>query len=114
MMSTARAHDVFEGMLERVRLWYGFYVCGDVVMPEHVHLLISEPERGLLSLALQMLRRMSRANCDCLRAYRRKSQWTPRKRERIGIAPVIRQGQSQRPRPVSPKNGETRTGRPQS
>jgi hypothetical protein len=43
-------------MLEQVRRWYGFYVCGYVVMPEHVHLLISEPERGPLSLALQMLK----------------------------------------------------------
>jgi putative transposase len=38
--------------LERVCRWYGFYVMGYVVMPEHVHLLISEPERGALSLGL--------------------------------------------------------------
>ncbi len=46
----------FERALEQVRLWYGFYVTGYVVMPEHVHLLISEPERGSLSVALQMLK----------------------------------------------------------
>ena len=38
------------------RCWYGFYVTGYVVMPEHVHLLISEPERAKLSVALQMLK----------------------------------------------------------
>src|SRR5450755_192603 len=48
--------DVFLQILERVRQWYGFYVCGYVVMPEHVHLLISEPERAALSVALQMLK----------------------------------------------------------
>jgi putative transposase len=45
--------------LERVCRWYGFYVMGYVVMPEHVHLLISEPERGALSLALQMLKQIT-------------------------------------------------------
>src|SRR5712691_8247762 len=56
LLGTPRARDVFENVFERVRCWYGFYVCGYVVMPEHVHLLISEPERGQLSLALQMLK----------------------------------------------------------
>lgn len=40
----------FERELERVRRWYGCFVTGYVVMPEHVHLLISEPERGKLSV----------------------------------------------------------------
>jgi REP element-mobilizing transposase RayT len=31
-------------------------VYGYVVMPEHVHLLISEPERGTLTLAIQSLK----------------------------------------------------------
>lgn len=33
-----------------------FYVTGYVVMPEHVHLLVSKAERALLSVALQMLK----------------------------------------------------------
>lgn len=44
--------------LERARCWYGFYVVGYVVMPEHVHLLISEPERSNLAVALQMLKQI--------------------------------------------------------
>jgi putative transposase len=50
------ACDVFEQTLERVRQWYGFFVCGYVIMPEHVHLLISEPERSTLGRVLQMLK----------------------------------------------------------
>ena len=48
LLSSAKARDVSERELERVRQWYGFYVVGYVVMPEHVHLLVSEPERGTL------------------------------------------------------------------
>ncbi len=45
-------------MLETVRRWYGFWLIGYVVMPEHVHLLLSEPERENLGLVLQMLKQM--------------------------------------------------------
>ena len=57
-LSSPAARELFERTLERVRRWYGFYVIGYVVMPEHVHLLLSEPERGELSLALQMLKQI--------------------------------------------------------
>ena len=53
---TPAARDQFEAELERVRRWYGLYVSGYVVMPEHVHLLLSEPERGTLATALQVLK----------------------------------------------------------
>jgi|SRR5208282_4213097 len=56
LLGTAQARDTFVAALEQVRRWYGFCVVGYVVMPEHVHLLISEPERGGLALALQMLK----------------------------------------------------------
>ena len=36
----------FESALERVRQQYGLCVYGYVVMPQHVHLLVNEPERG--------------------------------------------------------------------
>jgi putative transposase len=55
-LGSPHARDTFEQTLERVRRWYGFCVAGYVVMPEHVHLLVSEPERAKLSLALQMLK----------------------------------------------------------
>ena len=52
------AKELFERTLERVRRWYGFRIYGYVVMPEHVHLLLSEPERADLSVALQMLKQI--------------------------------------------------------
>ena len=55
-LSSAYARDQVVHALERVRRWYGFYLIGYVVMPEHIHLLISEPERSTLALALQMLK----------------------------------------------------------
>jgi putative transposase len=48
--------DLFEDALERVRVRYLFVVAGYVVMPEHIHLLVSEPKRALLSKALQALK----------------------------------------------------------
>jgi hypothetical protein len=48
--------ELFEDALERVRLRYLFVVAGYVVMPEHVHLLVNEPGRGLLSRTVQALK----------------------------------------------------------
>ena len=55
-LNTPHARDVFEQTLEDTRKWYGIYVAGYMVMPEHVHLLLTEPERAKLSVALQMLK----------------------------------------------------------
>lgn len=52
------AKQVFEEKLEQVRQWYDFYIYGYVVMPEHIHLLVSEPREKPLSLALQMLKHL--------------------------------------------------------
>jgi putative transposase len=57
-LATAAARELFESTLERVRCWYGYYINAYVVMPEHVHLLISEPERSSLAVALQMLKQI--------------------------------------------------------
>lgn len=64
LLSDPQFHTAFEQTLERVRRWYGFFVTGYVVMPEHVHLLISEPERGTLSIALQMLKQITEKSGD--------------------------------------------------
>ena len=47
---------IFESALERVRRSYRLYVYGYVVMPEHVHLLVSEPQQGTLAEALKSLK----------------------------------------------------------
>jgi putative transposase len=48
--------DLFLKILERVRRRYRLVVQGYVVMPEHVHLLVSEPQRENLSTAIQALK----------------------------------------------------------
>ncbi len=48
--------DLFLKILERVRRRYRLVVLGYVVMPEHVHLLVSEPQRDTLSTAVQALK----------------------------------------------------------
>src|SRR6266496_1474758 len=48
--------DRFVDSLERTRRSYGFRVYGYVVMPEHVHLLVSEPEEEVLGTAIQALK----------------------------------------------------------
>ena len=42
LLASPRAMHQFEVALELSRVLYDFYVTGYVVMPEHVHLLVSE------------------------------------------------------------------------
>ena len=58
LLGSEPARDLVVQTLERVRRWYGFYINAYVVMPDHVHLLISEPERGSLAIAIQMLKQI--------------------------------------------------------
>jgi putative transposase len=55
-LASRHARDLFEKTFEDTRQWYGFYIAGYVVMPDHVHLLLTEPERTKLFIALQMLK----------------------------------------------------------
>jgi putative transposase len=45
LFTTDVSRQVFESALERVRRRFGIHIYGYVVMPEHVHLLLSEPQR---------------------------------------------------------------------
>ena len=56
MFTTDASRRVFESALERVRRNFRLRVYGYVVMPEHVHLLLSEPQRGILADALKSLK----------------------------------------------------------
>ena len=55
-LASDRAKNVFEASLEKARRHYDFFITGYVVMPEHVHLLISEPERSTLASAIQAIK----------------------------------------------------------
>jgi putative transposase len=47
---------LFLDELERTRVRFGLRVYGYVLMPEHVHLLISEPDSGTLADAIRSLK----------------------------------------------------------
>ncbi len=55
-LASSAARDLFEQALERTRLRYEFFVIGYVVMPEHVHLLLSEPKQYSLAKVLHALK----------------------------------------------------------
>ena len=55
LCSPAR-RDLFLAVFEQVRQRYSFVVLGYVVMPEHFHLLVSEPEKGTPSVVMQALK----------------------------------------------------------
>ena len=55
-LAKAAAREVFECSLERMRQQYRFFVVGYVVMPEHVHLLLSEPVEKNVAVVLQAVK----------------------------------------------------------
>jgi putative transposase len=55
----ARSRDTFLTILEQTRERYRFVVVGYVVMPEHIHLLLTEPEVGTPSTVMQVLKQRS-------------------------------------------------------
>ncbi|MGA8940112.1 MAG: transposase [Acidobacteriaceae bacterium] len=50
------ARILFEETLERVRRKHDFYLFGYVLMPEHIHLLMSEPKRLRLEDTMRVLK----------------------------------------------------------
>ena len=55
-LASAPRRDLFVKVLEQVRQRYQWVVIGYVVMPEHIHLLVSEPPQRALSTAIQALK----------------------------------------------------------
>ena len=55
-LAAPQACSSFERSLEQTRRAYEFGIVGYVVMPEHVHLLVSEPETASLATAMQALK----------------------------------------------------------
>ena len=56
LLGSEKNRDLFLRVLEAVRRRYDFVVVGYVVMPAHIHLLLSEPERGNPSVVMQALK----------------------------------------------------------
>ena len=55
-LASNESKDLVVDALERMRIRYEFFVSGYVVMPEHVHLLLSEPKNGILARAIQAIK----------------------------------------------------------
>jgi putative transposase len=61
LLRSIHARNVFVQILGETRDRYGFSLVGYVVMPDHIHLLISEPVKGTPSTVIQVLKqRVSR------------------------------------------------------
>jgi putative transposase len=71
-LGSAAVRDLFEDALQKAHSRYRLEVVGYVVMPEHVHLLVSEPGRESLAVALQGLK-LSVAGRARMRPF-----WMPR------------------------------------
>ena len=56
LLDTPAMRDLVVAALEQTRRRFSLRVYGFVIMPEHVHLLVSEPERALLANAIQSLK----------------------------------------------------------
>ncbi len=72
ILDTAEARDTFLKIFEETREKYRFEVVGYVVMPTHVHVLVSEPEGHKLSTAMQVLKQ--RFSCTRIET----EVWEPR------------------------------------
>jgi putative transposase len=56
LFAAAEVRDWFLDSLERARRKYEFVVVGYVVMPEHIHMLIGEPNQGSVSTVVQVVK----------------------------------------------------------
>ena len=56
LFTTDASRRIFESALERVRGSFRLHVYGYVAMPEHIHLLLSEPQQDTLANALKSLK----------------------------------------------------------
>ena len=93
-LSLALNRDLFLSVIEQVRLRYRFDIIGYVVMPEHVHLLLSKPEHADLSVVMQVLTQTVSRNRPCLLPFGNADSMTstcgPRRSERKNSAICIR------------------------
>ncbi len=55
-LNTPEIRALFLEILEKTRLQYSLSVYGYVLMPEHVHMLLSEPDSGTLADAIHFLK----------------------------------------------------------
>jgi putative transposase len=71
LLGTVRARNLFVRTLGKIRERYTFLLVGYVVMPNHVHLLLSEAGKATPSLILKVLKQ--RVSGDLRKGQRRKA-----------------------------------------
>jgi len=88
-LGTPERRDLFLRVLEAARLRYRFVVVGYVLMPEHFHLLMTEPKRANPSVVMKVIKerftRLLRRSPDLIASVWQKrfydfNVWTPEKR----------------------------------
>src|SRR6267143_4805475 len=75
LLRTARARNLFVHALGKIRERYGFLLVGYVVMPDHVHLLISEPPKVTPSVVMKALKQRVSRGCGKKRVAFRRRRW---------------------------------------
>jgi putative transposase len=55
-LASHAAKDILQQVLEQTRISHGFFLTAYVLMPEHVHLLISEPAKQSLATSLRVIK----------------------------------------------------------
>ncbi len=69
-LGSALRRDLFLNIFEQVREKYEFQVLGYVVMPEHIHLLIGEPDERSIAVVMQVLKQRVSQQCLARRRSR--------------------------------------------
>jgi putative transposase len=80
--SSPDVYDLFLDVLERMRRRFSMCVYGYVVMPEHIHLLLSEPDVGLLADAIHCLKLSSAKRLICTGNFPAGAFWQKRYHDR--------------------------------
>ena len=73
-LNAPKTKQVIEDMLETLRIRHDFAILGYVLMPEHVHLLMTEPKIGTIASTLRVLK----GETSKLLRGTRKNFWQPR------------------------------------
>jgi putative transposase len=82
-LGSARRRDLFLRVLEQTRQRYQFVVLGYVVMPEHFHLLISEPEKGDPSVVMKVVKQRFTRRVGKKRKAQQLELWSARDDEHV-------------------------------
>ena len=83
-LASPRRRDLFLQIFEEARQRYQFVVVGYVVMPDHIHLLISEPQHGTPSTVMQVVKqRFARRVLNRKRSNPRQAEFWPEPAQRV-------------------------------